>query len=153
MKEDYVDPSPFSQKDVQHSYVKYELPNKIRFGFRDAKYFHASLTSLARESELLDELIHPLAKKGLDVDALAATVGELNDILRQSRSYVHAFDRGEFAALEKRGRKQVETGRALVTEAEGEYRFRRNGLLVAVGIMALLAAAIYLKIREIESDS
>jgi hypothetical protein len=118
-----------------------------------AKYFHASITSLARESEMLDGLIHPLARRGLDVDPLTATVGELGDIVRQSRSLIHAFDRGEFAALETRGRKQIETGRALVTEAEEEYRFRRNGLLVAVGIMVFLAALIYLKIREIESDN
>ncbi len=118
-----------------------------------AKYFHASLTSLARESESLDELIHPLASRGLDVDTLTAAAGELRDILRQSRSQIHAFDRGEFAALEARGRKTVETGRAAVSEAEAEYRFRRNGLFVAVGIMLFLAAVIYLKIRQIESDS
>jgi predicted CXXCH cytochrome family protein len=118
-----------------------------------AKYFHASITSLARESELLDEFIHPLARKGLDVDPLTATVGELGDILRQSRSLIHAFDRGEFVALEARGRKQIEAGHTLVTEAEGEYRFRRNGLLVAVGIMVFLAVVIYLKIREVDSDT
>ena len=47
----------------------------------------------------------------------------------------------------------VENAQALVAEAEEEYRFRRNGLLVAVGIMVFLAAVIYLKIREIESDA
>jgi len=118
-----------------------------------AKYFHASITSLARESEWLDGRIQPLAQRGLDVDALTATVGELRDILRQSRSLIHAFDRGEFEPVETRGREQVETGRALVAEAEAEYRFRRNGLLVAVGIMAFLAVVIFLKIREIESDT
>jgi len=117
-----------------------------------ARYFHASITSLARESESLEMLIHPLARRGLDVDALTATVGELRDILRQSRSQIHAFDKGEFTPLETRGRKQVEAGLALVTEAEEEYRFRRNGLLAAVGIMVFLAVIIYLKIREIESD-
>jgi predicted CXXCH cytochrome family protein len=118
-----------------------------------AKYFHASITSLADESESLEELVHPLAKRGLDVDALTAAAGELRDILRQSRSQIHAFDRGEFAALELRGRKTIEAGRAAVSEAEAEYRFRRNGLFVAVGIMLFLAAVIYLKIRQIESDS
>jgi len=116
-----------------------------------ARYFHASITSLARDSESLDELIHPLAARGLDVDPLTAAVGELDDILRQSRSQIHAFDKGEFVALETRGRKQVEAGRALVAKAEAEYRFRRNGLFLAIGIMVFLAAVIYLKIREIES--
>jgi predicted CXXCH cytochrome family protein len=118
-----------------------------------AKYFHASLTSLAHESEALDELIHPLASRGLDVDPLTAATGELRDILRQSRSQIHAFDRGEFATLEAQGRKMIEAGRAAVSKAEAEYRFRRNGLFGAVGIMLFLAAILYLKIREIESDS
>jgi predicted CXXCH cytochrome family protein len=118
-----------------------------------ARYFHASITWLASESESLEGLIDPLARRGLDVDALTETVGELGDILRQSRSRIHAFDRGEFAALDERGRKQVETGRALVAQSEEEYRFRRNGLLVSVGIMIFLAAVLYLKIREIESDT
>jgi predicted CXXCH cytochrome family protein len=118
-----------------------------------ARYFHASITSLASETELLDGLIHPLAKRGLDVDALTATVEELRDILRESRSQVHAFDRGEFAPLLTRGREQLDTGQASVAKAEEEYRFRRNGLLVAVGIMVFLAVVIYLKIREIESDT
>ncbi len=117
------------------------------------RYFLASITSLAREGEALDGLIHPLAARGLDVDPLAATVGGLHDILRQSRSLIHAFDKGEFAALETRGREQIEKGRAHVAEAEGEYRFRRNGLLVAVSIMVFLAVVVYLKIREIESGS
>ena len=118
-----------------------------------AKYFYASITSLARGSESLEALIHPLASKGLDVDPLTATVGELQDILRQSRSQIHAFDRGEFAGMEERGRKQIELGRALVAEAEDEYRFRRNGLLGAVGIMIFLVVVLYLKLREIESES
>ena len=118
-----------------------------------AKFFHASLTSLAHESGELDELIHPLASRGLDVDPLTAAAGELRDILRQSRSQIHAFDRGEFAALEARGLKTVEAGRAAVSEAEAEYRFRRNGLFGAVGIMLFLAVVLYLKIREIESGS
>jgi predicted CXXCH cytochrome family protein len=118
-----------------------------------ARFFHASITSLARESGALDDLIHPLASRGLDVDALTAAAGELRDILRQSRSQIHAFDRGESAALEAQGRKTIETGRAAVSEAEAEYRFRRNGLFVAIGIMLFLAAVIYLKIRQLESGS
>jgi len=118
-----------------------------------AKYFYASITSLARESESLEALIHPLASKGLDVDPLSATVGELQAILRESRSQIHAFNRGEFAGVEERGRKQIELGRELVAGAEDEYRFRRNGLLGAVGIMIFLVVVLYLKLREIESES
>ena len=72
---------------------------------------------------------------------------------RVVRVFAHPGNRGEFEALEAQGRQTIETGQAAVSEAEAEYRFRRNGLFVAVGIMLFLAVVIYLKIRQIESDS
>jgi len=118
-----------------------------------ARYFYLSITSLAREDKELQGLIDPLARRGLDVDPLTATVGELQDVLRHSRSQIHAFDRGEFAPLATRGQELVDRARKLVTQADEEQRFRRNGLLVAVGIMVFLVAVIYLKIRQIESNT
>ena len=49
------------------------------------------------------------------------------------------------------GRETIEKGRHLIEAAESEYRFRRNGLVVSLAFMVPLAAAIYLKIRDIES--
>ena len=118
---------------------------------RTAEYFYESISTLAAETESLGELVEVLAEKGLDVDPLGATVDELDDILRQSRSRIHAFDRSEFEELDNRGREEVRKGWALVSDAEGEYRFRRTGLRVAVGIMIFMGIVIYLKVREIES--
>lgn len=116
-----------------------------------ARYFYTSITTLARETGSLEELLHTLAKKGLDVDPLTATVEELDDLLKQSRSAIHAFDRGDFEKVSERGLDVVERAGRLVAEAESEYSFRRNGLFAAVGIMVFLAVVLYLKLREIES--
>jgi predicted CXXCH cytochrome family protein len=118
---------------------------------RTAKYFYSSITTAAHDTELLRERIEILAERGLDVDPLAATVDELDDVLRQLRSRIHSFNLTEFQKVEEGGLEQIEKGRALVAEANAEYEFRRNGLIVSVGIMALLAIVIYLKLREIES--
>ena len=118
---------------------------------RSARTFYASITTAAHDAEELHEQIEVLAEKGLDVDPLSATVEELNDVLRQLRSRIHAFNLGEFQKVEEGGLKLIEKGRELVAEANEEYRFRRNGLFVALGIMTLLAVVIYLKLREIES--
>jgi predicted CXXCH cytochrome family protein len=118
---------------------------------RTARYFHSSIKTLAGETASLDRLVHALAEKGLDVDALSATVEELDDLLRQSRSMIHAFDWGEFEEVNARGREAVEKGEHLIAEGRGEYSFRRNGALVAVGIMALLVVLIHLKLREMEA--
>jgi predicted CXXCH cytochrome family protein len=117
-----------------------------------ARYFHASITDLAEESESLGELVHVLAEKGLDVEPLGATVEELDDFLRQLRSYIHTFEKSEFEEVERSGRAAVEKSRQLVAEAEAEYRFRRNGLFVSLGFMILLVLAIYLKVRQVESS-
>ena len=51
-----------------------------------------------------------------------------------------------------RCRAAAEKGRQLIVEADAEYRFRRSGLFVSLGFMLLLALAIYLKIRQIDSN-
>jgi predicted CXXCH cytochrome family protein len=119
---------------------------------RTAKYFHTSITTLAHGTQLLAEKIEDLAERGLDVDPLTVNVEELDDILRQARSRIHAFDRSELESIETLGRKALDAGADLIDEAEAEYRFRRNGLLVAVALMSLLAVLMSLKIREIDSN-
>jgi predicted CXXCH cytochrome family protein len=118
---------------------------------RIAEYFHASITAMADASQSLGESVHTLAEKGLDVDPLSATVEELSDHLRQARSRIHTFEESEFDDVAALGHAAVEKGRQLIDAAEAEYRFRRNGLIVSLVFMVLLAVAIYLKIREIES--
>jgi len=118
---------------------------------RTAEYFYSSITTAAHDTEELREKIEILAERGLDVDPLAATVDELDDVLRQLRARIHSFNLTEFQKVEEGAIEQVEKGRGLVAEANAEYRFRRNGLIVSVGVMAMLALVIYLKIREMES--
>jgi predicted CXXCH cytochrome family protein len=118
---------------------------------RTARYFHTVITSLNRDTDDLDGRIAHLAERGLDVEPIGATVEQLHDILRQARSRIHAFDRDEFAPVEKEGQSTLEAGWKLVADAEAEYRFRRNGLIISVGIMVFLAVLLWLKIREIDA--
>jgi predicted CXXCH cytochrome family protein len=119
---------------------------------RTAKFFHTSITALVQGTAHLDEQIEVLAERGLDVEPLAANIEGLRDIVRQARSRIHAFDRGQIEGLENVGREAIEAGWGLVAAGEAAYRFRRNGLFAAVGIMSLLALLIGLKIRQLESD-
>jgi predicted CXXCH cytochrome family protein len=116
-----------------------------------AEYFHTTITALASATQSLGGAVHTLAEKGLDVDPLGATIDELSDHLRQARSRIHTFNRSEFEELATVGGAAIEKGRELIDEAEAEYRFRRNGLIVSLTFMVLLAVAIYLKIRDLES--
>ena len=79
--------------------------------------------------------------------SLASAVGELREALVQSRTRVHSFDQGTFNAAATPGFETLERGRKLLAEAKGEQRFRRKGLLVAIGSLLLLAVGLWLKIR------
>ena len=116
-----------------------------------AKYFHDSITTLARGSESLSALVTSLEERGLDAEPLSEVVQELHDVLKETRSRVHAFDRSELDDVAKGGRELIDRGRQLVQQAEAEYRFRTNGLRIALSVMVLLGILLYLKIRQIES--
>jgi len=116
-----------------------------------ARFFYSSITSVAEETQALHAKIDVLAERGLDVDPLEATVENLNDITRQMRLRIHAFNRNEFEKVKQGGLQQIEIGKEQVAKANAEYRFRRNGLFAALAVMMLLAIVIYLKLREIES--
>ncbi|MEN8182503.1 MAG: cytochrome c3 family protein [Myxococcota bacterium] len=115
-----------------------------------ARHFHASLTRLVVEVRTLEARLPDLAERGLDPDPLASTVESLHDTLREARSRIHSFDRGEFDRVVERGEEAAVQGAALIEEAEEEYRFRLRGLGIAVGTMGLLGVLLSLKIREVD---
>jgi hypothetical protein len=114
-----------------------------------ARHFHESLTRLVSEVQPLEARVPDLAERGLDPDRLASTVESLRDTLREARSRIHSFDRGEFDRVLGRGEEWAVQGSALIEEAEAEYRFRLPGLGVAIGPMGLLGVLLTLKIREV----
>jgi predicted CXXCH cytochrome family protein len=115
-----------------------------------ADHFHASLTSLAAETDRYAALAHTLAKKGLDTEPLGATLIELQDGVRQLRSAIHAFDRSEFDRIAAPVQAAAEGAARQVEAADEEHRFRRRGLLFAIGSMVFLGIVLYAKIRQLE---
>ena len=67
----------------------------------------------------------------------------------QTRTRVHTFDRGGFDQGAKAGREAIANTEKLLQAARGEQRYRRNGLLVSIGLMAFLAVAMGFKVREL----
>lgn len=115
-----------------------------------ARHFSQSIAELADETKELEARVPGLAERGLDPDPLGSTVEDLHETLREARSRIHTFDRGEFDLVVLRGREASERGRQLLEEAEAEYRFRMRGLGLAVGVMSVLGVLLYLKIREVD---
>jgi hypothetical protein len=115
-----------------------------------AAFFHDELTALATAHANAENVVDEIARKGLDAEPIRDEVGKLYDSLKQSRSYIHSFDRSEFSQIADQGKQSVARIDAIVAQADGELRYRRRGLAAAVTIIALLIVLLTLKLRSIE---
>ena len=111
-----------------------------------ARYFRSTLLDLAATRQTLRPEAEELAERGLDADPVLASIEELNEAIVQTRSRVHTFDRGGFDQGAKLGREAVAKTETLVDAARKEQRYRRNGLLVSIGLMSFLAVVMGLEI-------
>jgi len=117
-----------------------------------ATYFHDELLHLASGHAAVETQVEDLARLGLDVEPMHDELTKLLDTLKQTRSYVHAFNRSEFAQVADQGEASLGRLAELQGEAKGELRFRFRGLAVAVGLIALLMLLLWLKVRRLERN-
>ena len=96
-----------------------------------ARFFYATITSLRESHEALENDVDRLLERGFDVDELRFQSSAVNDALRKTRLGIHTFDRSDFTRNSD-ATSQAETGsRRRRVRVWAEYRFRRNGLLLA----------------------
>ncbi|MBI5504022.1 MAG: cytochrome c3 family protein [Deltaproteobacteria bacterium] len=117
-----------------------------------AAHFHDTIVGMAEATVDFKEITLDLAERGLDIEPIDDERRNLDDALKQSRSQIHSFDRSDFDEVAKPGIETMDKMESLVEAAEQDYGQRRNGLLVAAGILALLSLTLWLKIRAMERD-
>ncbi|HVE84958.1 MAG TPA: cytochrome c3 family protein [Myxococcales bacterium] len=117
---------------------------------QSARYFRSSIDGLVAARGTVDVRLERLAELGLDVDPIRASAAELDEALVQARTRIHSFDRGGFEVAAAPGRAAAEKTEVLISAANDERRFRRNGLLAAIGFSALVALVLALKIRQLD---
>ena len=118
-----------------------------------AASFRAALDKLASGRAEIATQVEGLAERGLDVEPLSRTVGDLDEALVQARSKIHSFDLSTFQAAAQPGNEAMAKGREQIAESRREARFRTRGLLAAIGFMTLIAVGIALKLREVSKRS
>lgn len=118
-----------------------------------ATHFHQTLVGLAASHTELTEQVERFARRGFDVQPMQDELTKLVDNLRQSRSYVHTFDRSAFDQVASEGEGSITAINTLAEAAEAELRYRRTGLFVAVALIGLLIFLLRLKLRGMESAS
>ena len=116
-----------------------------------AAYFHAELTGLSASYEHYAEETEHVARRGLDTEALQVELTNLFDSLKLARSYIHAFERSEFAQAVAPGHAGIAAVDELLRAGEEEMRFRISGLVIACAFIAATILLLYLKLRSMES--
>ena len=117
-----------------------------------ADHFHDTIVGMANASADSTAVIERLAERGLDVEPLEDEQRNLDDVLKQSRSEIHAFNRSDFDEVAAGGAETVTRFRSIAQAAEKTYRDRRDGLLVAMASLILVVLALWAKIRSIERE-
>jgi predicted CXXCH cytochrome family protein len=115
-----------------------------------ARYFYRTITTLRTSHETLDKDVDRLAERGFDVDELRFQSSAVNDALRKTRLGIHTFDRSDFMRNSSATAQALDAMRTSAASDWSEYRFRRNGLLLATALISLFGVLLYLKIREVD---
>jgi hypothetical protein len=95
-------------------------------------------------------LVEDAEQKGMEIADEKFQLRDARQARLESRTMVHAFDGGRFAAVIAKGLATGSSVEAQASEAVHEFYFRRIGLGVATLIITLLAVSLYLYIRRIE---
>lgn len=115
-----------------------------------ANHFHESIRHMVEAEEELEEEAEWVAENGLDGEVLQQSLQELHDVIRQSRSAIHSFDRSDFDETTEAGFAAIERAETSIDQAEEEFDFRRQGLAISIAIMIFLALLLALKIRQVD---
>jgi len=117
-----------------------------------AKFFYEEITGLVSVDAEFTDKIETFARRGLDTQPMHEELEKLFDSIKQSRSYIHSFERSEFAEAAAPGHEAVTKIRELMVSASEELRFRLRGLIVAGVFIAATILLLWLKVRSMEKD-
>lgn len=131
--------------DCHRQYAK-ENPECIR----TARYFHQTIAQMDQSRENFVAASEKLAARGLDIEPISNQLNDINDALKKSRTYIHSFSQNTFQQVALPGEQAIQRTTELVAAAREEYRYRQVGLAVSIGLIGVLMAAIYLKLRQLE---
>jgi hypothetical protein len=121
-------------------------------GYTAAGKIHEMLTTLVARYEEAEERQTKVRRIGMDDVEIAFLLQESHQSLIQARTLVHTFDPVEVAPKTEEGVAKAEQAIELADAQVEEHAVRRRGLGMATLFTTILAIALFLKIRSIESS-
>ena len=117
-----------------------------------AQHFHDQIARLEVERSAASATLVAAEERGLDLSDVRFELVGVDDVLVDSRSKIHAFNRAEFDKSAKKGFTALEAARTTTEGAIREYDFRKVGLLVSTLIVTLVAGLLFLRIRQLDRE-
>ncbi len=109
-----------------------------------------SIETLKGDIKDTESMVKDAERMGIEVSETKYFLDEANNSLTKSRTYVHTFSKETVAGIAKEGIDLALKAKDKARKAIGEFNFRRKWLAAVIGIILLLAAVLYLKIRNME---
>jgi predicted CXXCH cytochrome family protein len=116
-------------------------------GYRAAEELKSLIDNFQARMRDDDAILGEAARKGVEVSQPRFRLQDVNTTLISAQNLVHGLDLGEIRAKLKEGDQSLAEIREEGVAALAEARFRRRGLVIATIFLALLAIALYVKIR------
>lgn len=141
-------------ESIRSACSKCHSSNKNSKGYLAAETMQLFWDSLYNSISNAKILIGEARQKGMEISEAEFKLRDVNQAVQEARTTIHSFNQDKFKEVVKDKGLKV-TGEVL-NEAKGavhEYYFRRIGLAVSIGIMSLLAVALFFYIRQLDNKN
>lgn len=119
-------------------------------GYTQASSMKSSIETLKHDIEESENVVEAAEKSGMEMSDAKFDLDEAKNSLTKARAYIHTFSKDEVSRIAKEGDGFAAKAKAKGKKAVLEFKFRYKWLAAVLGIILLLASALYLKIRGME---
>ena len=120
-------------------------------GDRGAKEVTRRFESLGLAIAGADSLLSVAETRGMEVGTGRDALREARDHMTNVRAALHSFDLGTIRGVLNDGESGARKGRELAERALRDWRGRRIGMALSLGVILMLIGLLILKIRSIEA--
>ena len=119
-------------------------------GFAAAGMMRTRIDALVASIDKSNGILNQAERKGMEVSKPKFELKGATDALTHARVLIHSSSTAEVDKVVGPGLEVADKGYQAGVAALGEWKFRREGLAVALVFILFLAVLVYLKVRQIE---
>lgn len=121
-------------------------------GYITAVAMHQQIENLKSRIAVAGSLMSRAEQAGMEVSEARFELNDADDALIKSRTMVHSLSVSRISEVIEEGLKLAAGAAEAGSAALDELQFRRKGLALSLVFILILAAGLYLKIREVDHN-